>query len=242
MLNIQALDRDPEAVRSALRTTKGNTVVAKKPCAVYIPSWFEDKQLAFIGSDARVLGIFALVVENTQYAVSLATSMIRLNPTSVNRITVDDSEYYEFLFEPGDTVIANTELVVSDTMPYYINDEIIGRGRVPWYLDYEDLGSLFENTKHFNGYSLGGTDAVLEMIATSIARSPEDPKVYYRQFIKSKKDLKTRPPRFIAFRNISYGATNTTAKLMGSYFETSLTSALVNPSEKVEDIEELLRR
>jgi hypothetical protein len=52
----------------------------------------------------------------------------------------------------------------------------------------------------------------------------------------------TKPPTFIPFRSPIYGATNTTAKLIGAYFDDSINSALVNPSEKVEGVESLLRR
>ena len=55
-------------------------------------------------------------------------------------------------------------------------------------------------------------------------------------------EVLSRPPALIPFRSVTYGATNTTAKLMGAYFDEGLTSALVNPSQRTEKIEELLRR
>lgn len=236
------LRRDPKRVQSALSITAGGQVVTSKPCRIYIPARYAEKQLANIGSEIHILGIYAIVMEGQYYAVSLANAMKRIEPATINTISIDDNEYYEFIFEAGDTVIADVNLVVNDTLPYHINDEIIAKGRIPWFLTYEDLGSLFDSAEKYAGVRLGANDAVLEMIASSIARSEKDPRVYYRQVVKSKEDVEKNPPLFIAFRNISYGATNTTAKLMGSYFEASMTSALVNPSEKVEDIEELLRR
>lgn len=241
-MDISKLKRDPERVRANLKMTQGRTVVTSKLCRIYIPALFAEKQLASIGSEVYILGIFALVMDDGYYSVSLTNAMMRIDPATINTVLVDDEQYYEFVFEPGDTVIANTDLVESKTLPYHINETIIARGKVPWYLNYEDVGSLFDSARKYAGVDLGPNDAVLEMIASAIARSPNDPKVYYRQFVKSKEDLKKNPPRFIAFKSISYGATNTTAKLMGSYFETSMNSALVNPSERLEDMEELLRR
>lgn len=242
MVDPKKLERNPAKVKAILSETKGGSIVTSKPCKLYIPTRFQEKQLAFVGSEILVLGIYALVVEDKYYAVSLTNAMMRIEPATINTVLVDDNEYYEFVFEAGDTVIANRNLVQTNTLPYHINDEIIAKGRIPWYLNYEDLGSLFDSASRYAGVSLGANDAVLEMIASAIARSPEDPRVFYRQYIKDKKQINEDAPTFIAFRNISYGATNTTAKLMGSYFETSLTSALVNPAEKVEDIEEILRR
>lgn len=242
MVDPKKLKRDPAKVRAVLQKTKGDTFVTTKACRLYIPRGFEEKQLAHVGSEVYVLGIFALVLEDNTYAVSLTNAMMRIEPATINTVQIDGEEYYEFVFEPGDTVFANTNLVKNDTMPYHINDQIIAKGRIPWYLSYEDIGSLFDSARKYAGVSLGANDSVLEMIASAIARSPKDPRTYYRQFVKTKDEIHTKPPIFIAFKNISYGATNTTAKLMGSYFETSLTSALVHPSEKVEDIEEILRR
>lgn len=236
------LKRDPKRVQAALSITAGGQVITAKPCRIYIPTRYAEKQLAHIGTEVHILGIYALVMEDSYYAVSLANAMKRIEPSTINTVSIDDNEYYEFVFEAGDTVIADINLVINDTLPYHINDEIIAKGRIPWYLTYEDLGSLFDSAEKYAGVRLGANDAVLEMIASSIARSEKDPRVYYRQSVDTQEDVKNTEPLFIAFRNISYGATNTTAKLMGSYFEASMTSALVNPSEKLEDIEELLRR
>ena len=61
------------------------------------------------------------------------------------------------------------------------------------------------------------------------------------QIIHNREDLKTKKFVTIPLRSVAYAASNTTNKLAGSYFSVGLTSALVNPTERVEKIEAILR-
>ncbi|MNJ68815.1 hypothetical protein D3C77_650980 [compost metagenome] len=54
-------------------------------------------------------------------------------------------------------------------------------------------------------------------------------------------DIRYTPPTIIPLRNVSYGATNTIAKLTGSRFDEGMTSAIVNPGDRVERTEMVLR-
>lgn len=81
----------------------------------------------------------------------------------------------------------------------------------------------------------------MELIAAAIARSDDDLRVYYRQVVQSYEEISLSPPRYIPLRNISYGATNTIAKISGSRFDEGMTSALTNPSDRVERTEAMLR-
>jgi hypothetical protein len=91
-----------------------------------------------------------------------------------------------------------------------------------------DLSGEFANLK------LGKNNVSLEMIISSITRNSKNLAEYYRTNPDGEYD-------FIALRNIQLGATNTLSKINGSYYEMGLTSALARESDKLEDIEELLR-
>jgi len=79
------------------------------------------------------------------------------------------------------------------------------------------------------------------MFAAAIARNPNQRTEYFRHSLDDTAVKPTNAPAWIALRNISLGATNTQARLMGSYWADGLTSALTNPSTRVERIEQLLR-
>jgi len=111
---------------------------------------------------------------------------------------------------------------------------------VPWYLDYNDLGHIFDTASSHAGANVGTNPEVTELIVSIIARNSKDRTQYYRSCINSLEELKTNPPVFISMKSVPYAATNTTNKLAGSYFGEGVVSALVSPSEKRERIENLL--
>lgn len=234
--------RDPKKVHASLELQPKGSITTARGCTIYIPERFIEKQLAEISNEIYIVGIFAIVVDDKYYGVSTTNAMMRITPTSVRTVKFDDSSYLEFYFEPGSTVIATNELVMQPTLVYRIFDEIIARGKAPWYLDYNDLSKLFMSSDRHAGVKFSSSHAILEMFAAAIARSSDDKTKYYRHEIKTQDDVSAKPPVVIALRDITHGATNTTAKLLGSYWNDGLTSALANPSEKVEAIEELLRR
>lgn len=239
-MNIKGLVRNPEMVHSTLKELDNDTVVTTKGCKIYIPARFGERKLAILGHETYIVAIFAMVVDDRYYAVSIEPAMMRIDPTTVNTINLDGENYYEFTFDPGSTVIANTNLVKKDTLTYDIFQEIVSKGRVPWYISYEDLATLYDGAPKHAGVTIGANHAIIEMILSVIARDPSDATKYYRQALKDAKG--PIKPLYVPFSSVTHGATNTTAKLMGAYWKEGLNSALVNPTDKVERVEELLRR
>lgn len=240
-MDIRSLKRDAAKVNANWVQTRDDRVVAKKECKIYIPSRFAERGLATIGAETSILGLCAIVIEDKYYGVCNVNAMMRVTPSSTNMVMVDEVQHYEFTFDAGATVIANTNLVKQDILLYEIYSEIIAKGHIPWYLSYEDLGKLFTTAKKHAGVNLVANNTILEMVVAAISRNPKDRTKYYRHVISSMDEQYTKPPEFIAFRSPMFGATNTTAKLIGAYFEPSMNSALVNPSEKTEGVERLLR-
>lgn len=236
------LIRDASKVHAALKELPDGRLVALKNVKIYVPTRFAERGLAFVGIETQVVGIYAIVVDDLYYGVSIVNAMQRIEPSSTVKVMCEGDEYYEFSFERGSTVISTVQLVKTDTLVYRIYDEIISKGRVPWYLGYPELGKLFDTAPYHAGANIGRQHEVTELIVSLIARDPQDRARYYRQVVKTPADLKAKPPVFIPLRSVTYAATNTTNKLAGSYFKEGLVSALVTPADRVERIEELLRR
>lgn len=240
-MNIRDLERNPQKVHEALFETESGQLVAKKQCRIYIPARWADRKLAKIANEIRIMAIFALVVEDKYYTVYTINSMAQVTPTSTALLKVSGDETYQFTFEPGAVIMPNMNLVKNDIITYYIYDEIIAKGNVPWYMSYSDLGKLFATSAKHAGISLGSSNIPIELIVASISRQSKDRTKYYRHLITSIKEELENPPAFIPFRSIIYGPTNTTAKLMGAYFEEGILSSLNNPATKREGVEDLLR-
>ena len=240
-MDITKCVRDATKVHQSLKKLDDNSVIAVKQVAIHIPERYTENGLATIGSETYIIGIFAIASEGA-FGVSSVCAPMRITPSIINDIMIGEEPGIEFIFEPGDTVFADLALVAQDTMLYKVYLEFVAKGNVPWFMNYDDILGIFAAAEHHNGVKLGANDAILEMIISTMCRSPVDRSIYYRHFVKTREQVKQAPPDYIAFRSVTYGATNTTAKLIGAYFDDGLDSALAFPSKRKETIEELLRK
>jgi hypothetical protein len=112
---------------------------------------------------------------------------------------------------------------------------------VPWYLGYPELAQLFNTARYHAGANIGSDHEVIELLVSIISRDPKDITRYYRQVAKTMQEVKKNPPIYTPLKSVANVATNTTNKLAGSYFSEGVVSALVNPAERTERIEGILR-
>jgi hypothetical protein len=234
------LIRDAGQVKACLHELPDGRVVAIKEVKIYIPARFAERDLAYVGVEKYILGIYAITSEDMYYGVSLVNAMIPIDPAVMNRMKINEDEYLEFVFPPGSTVFKSTSLVRTDTLTYRIYDEIFSNGKIPWYVGYEELGHIFDTAQHHAGANVGANQEVTQLIASMVARDPTDRTKYYRTKVQSLSELRTDPPAFVSLKSVEYSSTNTTNKLGGSYMSIGIVSALISPATRKERIEALL--
>ena len=237
-MNVSQLKRDKARVHGALEEV-GERLVAKRDLAIHIPRSYASGQLGSIESTVRCVGFFAVVVDG-YYAVSNVCAIVTLTPSEINVVKIEDADYLILKFNAGDTVMPLLDLVRTAPLVFNIYDEIVAKGKTPWYLDYVDLGSIFDTAQHHANMNLNADRSILEMMTAARGRNPDDRTKYYRNMIQTSDDLSKYKPDMIPLRSVAFGATSTTSKLLGSYMNEGLTSALVNPTERLEKVEELL--
>lgn len=238
-MDIFHLKRDAEYVKARLHRNESGSIVCSEPCRIQIPESYTAKNLAVIGSEVFIFGFFPIIMGD-RYAVNKTIAMMRIVPNSTEKVVIKDEPYIEFQFEAGDTVIYSTALVVTDTLTYYMYDQFIAKGNIPWFMNYFDIANMFDTADEHAGVNLGGR-AVIELIISSIARDPDDMNRLYRHILARPEDVLTKPPVTVPFRSVIWNTSDTTSKLNGAYYTEGINSALVNPSQTVELIEELLR-
>lgn len=241
-MDIKKLVRNPSKIHDALVELPEGKLVCKKRLRIYIPVRFEERNLASVSTDIYIVGIYAIVLDDLYYGISLVNAMMRIEPTSTMKIDIDGVGYYEFTFEPGSTITPSVNLVKNDQLVYRIYDEIISKAKVPWYISYSDLGKLFDSAQYHAGANIGNQHEVTELLISLISRDNNNRHRYYRQSIENLNDVVTKPPAYISLRNVAYSATNTTNKLAGSYFNNGVVSALIEKSTRSEKLEKILRR
>lgn len=241
-MNPKTLIRDAEKVHACLQELPDSRLIALKEVKIYVPARFEEQGLyEQVGSDTYIVGIYAMVVEDKYYAISMVNAMIRIDPSSELKIKINGDDYFVFTFDAGTSVFPTVNLVKNDVLVYKIYNEFISKGKIPWYLGYKELGQLFDTALYHAGANIGQNPEVTELIVSIITRDSKDKVKYYRKTVNSTEEGVNKEPSFIPLRSVTYGATNTTNKLAGSYWQEGLTSALVSPSDRVERIESLLR-
>lgn len=230
--------RDSDVIKSNFKVINKRWV-ALKDCEIYFPVEYKLKGLAEVSDHVYTLGVVMITV-GTVYAVLSVNAMITFNPTSIEEIKYGNDPYYKLSFEAGDTVIENIDIVKQDTLPYHIYDLFISKGKIPAYMSYVDMCRLFETSKSYADANVGSRPEVVQLMISLIARAKEDKRIYYRQVVDS--DPESKNLEWIKMSNIEYGATNTLNKLGGNYFSEGVASALINPTERLENIENLLRQ
>lgn len=233
--------RNPATVLANLVEMPDGTVVTKKGCKIYIPSRYTERGLAEVGMETRTLGLYVMTVEDKYYSVCSVNAVMELSPSSTSKVRVGGDEYYEFVFDAGAVVIKNVMLVKDDSVLFKIYNEMFSKGNVPWFITQEDFSNVFATSGYHAGANIGQTPEVIDVLVALIARTKKDRTVHYRTQIKSREEMFTNPPVYIALKSVTYASTNTTNKIAGSYFSTGVLSALVYPAERTEKIEEILR-
>lgn len=240
-MDISQLIRDVPRVLASLRELPDESLITLTGCKIYCPVRFSERSLASVGSETYIVGIYAMVVEDKYFAASIVNAMVQIDPILTNKVSIDGDEYYEFVFTPGSVVTPSLQLIQTNTLVYRVYDELISKGRVPWYLGYKEMARIFDTAKKHAGANIGQDHEVTEIMISMISRDPKDRTRYFRQAVTEEGSV-LKAPAFIPLKSVVYGATNTMNKLAGSYMQDGIVSALVSPADRSERIESLLMR
>jgi len=235
------LKRDSKTVLSCLVENKSNQVLTKVNCKIQVPVRFSTRGLGQIGINTFTYGCFAIILETGEYSVCNVAGLIELNPSSVNIITIDDVEYYEFSFDANTVVIKTTYIVKRSNLMYSILDEFIFKGKIPWYMSYDDLGKIYDTAKIYAGSNVGQNQETIEFLASIITRSKKDRTKYLRTNISDYKETENDKIDFVPLNSVFYSVNSTVNRLAGNYFNDGVISSLVIPTDSVETIEAILR-
>lgn len=237
-LNVNQLVRDKQFIMSNLVKSPDNELITKRKCTILVPSYYFEVELGVDGQEPEVIGIFPIIMDN-RYCLHAVLGTLVLTPTEVSEIKIDDVLYHVYEFEAGATVVRNYSVIMTDTNPYYVYRAFIARGKVPWYVKYDDLMMIFENTGKYNGITLGVSNALLELLGATIARDPKNLNKMYRSIITHTGG--NQNPFWAGLNNVQLSTDDTVSRLLGSYMDDGINSALMHPSKSVGSLEEVLR-
>lgn len=235
------LVRNPSSILSCLGNLDDPTkpTITSKAITIQFPVHFTDVKLAQLGANTVVYGLFAMILDNGDWALMNVNAYIEMGPASIDIVTVDGKDHYNFRYEPGDVLFKTRHLVQRPELLYQAFRRFIFQGKMPWYIDYETAGKLFNTAKKFSGSSATIIPSVIQFFAAYCARSKKDRLQYFREVVKTKgqeKDL-----TWVPLESVYLSAPGTLHKISAAYFENGIVSAIVNPSDRVDGIEKILR-
>lgn len=236
-MDISKLKRTPAIIHDSL-VTKNGQVITKTGCVISIPANYTNYGLAILSAEISILGIYAIVVGGKHYAVSSATGMLTLGPCAIDNVMIEDVDYLEFTFEPGDVVIKNTSVVknkkfINDIMNYFVD-----YARVPWFMDMVDHAEMFKNAKYFNDLNMARSQAILDIMTAKLCRSHDNVKVPYRYTITSDEQVRSKP-RIIPLRDIPNNTASNLARINGSELQLGIKTAMLSEPTRTETLEEI---
>ncbi len=217
-------------------------VIALEKLRVYFPVRYEEANLANISNTVTTIGYFAVATEDNFFGCYSIPARVTMEHSEISR--VKDSEgntFYELEFEPGSAIFANTYLFKDDVISYYLFKLFTKGGKIPWYYTTDDILRLYDEVPLFSGSNVTRNIPIMDMLISITQRSPEDQNKFYRHYITRQMRANGHQAAIFPLSNVALGRSNTTAKVLGNYYDESSTSALINPSGSSEDIENLLR-
>ncbi|WP_438565594.1 hypothetical protein [Clostridium sp.] len=211
-------------------------MITLKECTILFPKTYVNKQLAYVGDDISLVGVFAICYGN-KYGVSLVPSRFAIGDCLAEVIKIADEEYYRLTFSPGAVIFKSVRALKVKVFSYNIVNYFIDYGKVPWFFNYVDLAELLSDIQYWCNIYLGN-QSIYDMLISIISRTHDDLRVYYRETIKSEADL-YKSPRFIPVMEKSLTATSTIARITGGELKKAFRETLITDNHQREELEEL---
>lgn len=226
------LKRDQKLLRSIL-FEKDNKLFTKEPIKIQLPQRYIDKNLANIGQETQVYGIFSIIYKDN-YSVSRIPALFTTTPITITTQVINDVDYINFNYGKNCEVISNLNVVKNKILTETIFQEFFVMGKTPWFIEYEDVIEIFNNMVTYAASDIGKNHIATELITSYIARQKDDIKKYHRTNINSQYV-------FAPLDDVFYSANSTLSKLAGNYFSDGIISALRQPEKQPTTLEQLVK-
>lgn len=239
MTDYKKLKRDPDFFKNNF-IIKDNKTYIKEDVEVMFPQRYIEKDLCAIGNNVSVVSIYGLIKDD-KYCLVSAPIIQYLNPYLVDDVEYDGIKYKVLYFSKDNTYSDNNELIKTNKIINGLFTEFITSGKIPWFINYEDVSNIFLETSKYADSSVGNDPLIMEILAYLISRSNSNKDIYFRYEINKREDLKSKKIAYVGLNNVFYSLNNTTSKLIGGYFTDALTSALVKDEETTSNVGDILR-
>lgn len=225
--------RDKDFILSNIYEQDGK-YFCKEKCYIEIPLRYVNAGLLEIGVVCTLISVFRLVIGD-RYSVSVLPSFIKTAPYTIEEVKILGIEYYRFHYLKDYPIIENTQVLRKDILTYFIFDEFIMKGKVPWYLEYEDYGKIYDLAAKYAATGVGDNQAIIELLISYLTRQKNNLKEYARL-------NPLAPYKYVPLDSVYYSSPSTVNKLAGNRFSEGVVSAIVQRTNSASKVEELVRK
>lgn len=235
------LKYNPERVYAALKFDKNNRVFCSEELTIQVPTRFMDVDLGSIGYETKVYANFPMILNSGEYATINLCCYVELTPSKTTKVTIDEVDYFEFFFEANTQVIKSDLVSREDGIIFRILNELVFKGKVPWYMSYEDHAALLDTADTHADAKVNNVPELMEMMTMVMARPNENKKIKLRHHAKSNKDFRRENTTFVPLMSVLLSVSNTFDKLLGSYAGDGIVGGLVDSSKHTSRVEQWVR-
>lgn len=215
---------------------------AEEPISIIFPSVYVNKGLCELGGITKLLCIFAIInYGRKEYAVASAPCMHTFNSLRINDVMIGDKEYKELKYNKGDVVMPTLNTVISDDFIFTLFELFFINGKIPWFLEYENVAGLLQECRKFAGSGVGDNPIAPHILCSLVARCNNNLEEYYRGKINTREDMvRLGTPSYVGLSNPFLSFESTTSKLIGSYLRDGMKAAVMKDSNNMQELDKAL--
>jgi hypothetical protein len=238
-MDIKKYTLDIDKVGKGFKVVDGKWI-ATGDISITFPKGYLSGSMGGLTNTYNPIGYFAILVGNN-YGRILVPMQIPLRPEKASIYTEGGVDYLLLEWGKGGIICDNLRLVQDKTNVYRIHNEFIGKGKTPWYFDVGTRSEIFRNNSRYAGVDLGGGIALESLLVANISRDKDDRNILARYSYKDQADYDRSDIVTIPLMNIAYGAKSGFARTIGGYAEDGIVAELVDPTQTVDKLEQLIR-
>ena len=202
---------------------------------IRVPEHYTMLGYLVIAEVVHVLGIFPMNVDGVDCGLQIP-GVIDVDPSDIRTETINDKKYTILELHRGDRIMCTSSVIKNGKLHYEMWKEFIGGGKLPEYLDYDATACLFDDCKKITGKGIDVNHAVIEIVYAHIYRDRDDLTKLYRL------TPMTKPPVTIKLNQPAYATNSTHARIIGSYAEQGMNTALIHQNAENVEIEDIFRQ
>lgn len=240
VIDIDKLKRTKDGLLDAFKVV-GNSTIVTRDISILFPELYLNKGLGVIETQVEVVCIFAIYDEDRNlYSTTIAPIKQKFSPYKLTEVNIKNNVYIRLHFNKGDVFMASNDAIVTESFMFNIFETFYLLGKVPWFLNYEDLSGVFKEADKYAGSKVGNAPLALELITSMVSRDPNDPKRLLKDVINTHDDIFKITPTFVGLKDSFMSYDSTAAKLIGGYLENGFTGAVCDPETRPTEIGNVL--